>query len=231
MWIQSPHIVEIKLRNCRLCSGFARAEKQIHKPGFFDKSRADAFEPRFPIGDGSCDFEDDFEFYGDAEREAGDADDCTNRCFLDAENISKQIRDSIPDSRLIDDLISGCCNEYSESNKASHSIERTEMLPRRSEDAKSGCVGGIPRRLYIELFANAAYVLRLVLDNREHSAQEEQVACLDGLGVGAKRRGRRYELNAKLLQPAFGARRLWSFRNYHRPTCAPPSTYSTSPVT
>ena len=38
-----------------------------------------------------CDFEDDFEFYRHSEGKAGYSDDQPNRCFLDAEDISKQI--------------------------------------------------------------------------------------------------------------------------------------------
>ena len=105
------------------------------------------------------------------------------------------------------------------------------MLFGRSEDAQSRSVGGISSGLGIELFPQPANILRLVVDNREHPAKEEQVARLYRLHISAKRRRGGWELNAKVLQPAFGTARLRTFGAYHRPTCAPPSTCSTSPVT
>src|ERR1700733_9175922 len=47
------------------------------------------------------DFEDDVEFYWHPERKAGNADHQPNRCFFDAKDISKQVRDCIRDPRLV----------------------------------------------------------------------------------------------------------------------------------
>ena len=105
------------------------------------------------------------------------------------------------------------------------------MLFGCSEDAQSRSVGGISSSLGIKLFPQAAKILRLVVYNGEHPAKEEQVTRLYRLDVGAKRRRGGRELNAKVLQPAIGTALLRTFRAYHRPTCAPPSTSSTSPVT
>ena len=105
------------------------------------------------------------------------------------------------------------------------------MLFRRGENAQSRGVGGISSSLDIELFPEPANILRLVVDDREHPAKEEQVARLYRLDVSAKRRRGGWELNAKILQPAFCTARLRTFTAYHRPTCAPSSTCSTSPVT
>ena len=105
------------------------------------------------------------------------------------------------------------------------------MLFGRSEHAQSRGVGGVSSGLGIELFPQPPDILRLVVDNWEHPAKEEQVARLYRLDVSAKRRRGGWELNAKVLQPAIGAARLRTFRAYHRPTCAPSSTCSTSPVT
>ena len=55
-----------------------------------------------------CDFEDDVEFYRHAEREAGDTDDDANRCFLDAEDVAKQIGGGVGDLGLVEEVASGC---------------------------------------------------------------------------------------------------------------------------
>lgn len=104
------------------------------------------------------------------------------------------------------------------------------MLPGRSEHIQGRSVGGISSSLDIELFAKPANILRLVVDNWEHPAKKEQVARLYRLDVSAKRRRGGWELNAKVLQSAICTARLRTFNGYHRPTCAPSSTCSTSPV-
>jgi hypothetical protein len=74
------------------------------------------------------------------------------------------------------------------------------MLFRGSENAKCRSVGGIPSSFDIELFPKPAYILRFVIDHGEHPAKEEEVARLHRLHIGAERRRRRWELNAKVLQ-------------------------------
>ena len=150
--------------------------------------------------------------------------------FLDAKDISKQVRDSVRDPGLVEE-VSGGRHEHAEPNNARDSIERAQMLFRRGEGAQGRSVGGISSSFGIELFPQPAKIFRLVVDNRKHPAKEEQVARLQCLDVSAKRRRGGWELNAKVLQPALGAARLRTFSAYHRPTCAPPSTCSTSPVT
>ena len=105
------------------------------------------------------------------------------------------------------------------------------MLLGRGEDVQSRSVSGISPRLDIELFPQSAKILRLVLDNWEHPAEEEKVARLYRLDISAKGRRGRWELDAKVLQSAICTARLRIFNAYHRPACAPPSTCSTSPVT
>src|ERR1700722_1168019 len=105
------------------------------------------------------------------------------------------------------------------------------MAFRRGEDAQSCGVGRISSSINIKFFSQSANILRLVVDDREHPAKEEQIACLYSFGVSAKgRRGVR-ELNAKVLKPLICTAWLETFTAYHRPACAPPSTCSTSPVT
>ena len=90
-------------------------------------------------------------------------------------------------------------------------IERAQMLFGRSKSAQSRSVGGIPSSFDIEFFPKPAKILRLVIDNRKHPAQKEQVARLQRLDIGAKRRRSGWELYAKVLQPAFCAARLRTF--------------------
>jgi hypothetical protein len=68
------------------------------------------------------DFEDDFEFYRHPQGKAGNADYQPNQCFLDAKDISKQVRDSVRDPGLVKE-VPGSCYEHSEPDDASHSIE------------------------------------------------------------------------------------------------------------
>ena len=59
------------------------------------------------------------------------------------------------------------------------------MLLGRSEHVQCRSVGGISSSLGVELFPKPADILRLVIDNRKHSAKEEQIARLNRLDVTA----------------------------------------------
>ena len=158
------------------------------------------------------------------------ADYHANRCFLDAKDISKQVRDSVRYLRLIEEIPGGCY-KHSEPDDASHSVERAQMLLGRGEDVQSRSESGISPSLDIELFPESAKVLRLVIDNWEHPAKEEKVARLHRLDVTAEWRRGGWELNAKVSQPAICTAQVRTPTAHHRPACAPPSTCSTSPVT
>src|SRR5262249_34434377 len=69
-----------------------------------------------------CDFESDIEFYRHPKGKAGNADYQPNRCFLNAKDISKQVRNSVRDPGLVEEIPRGC-HEYSDPDDASHSIE------------------------------------------------------------------------------------------------------------
>jgi hypothetical protein len=154
----------------------------------------------------SCDFKYNVEFYRHAIGKAGDADDQPNRCFFNAKDIAKQVRDSIRDPGLIEEISVGC-DEDSEPDDTSHSVERTQMLFCSREDAQSRSVSSVSSSFGIELFPQSANVLRLVVDYREHPAKEEQVTCLYSLYVSAKRRRRGWKLNTQVLQAAIRASR------------------------
>jgi hypothetical protein len=146
----------------------------------------------------SLDLEDDFELYRHPKGQTRDTDNEPNRYFLAAEYIAKEIRDRVRHPGLIKE-VSGGSDEYADAHYAHHLVERSQVLFCSGQSAESGGVGGIPSSLYVEFFAEAAEILRLVIDNRKHAAEKEQVSGLHGLNVGAKgRRGSR-ELNAELL--------------------------------
>lgn len=69
-----------------------------------------------------CDFEDDIEFDRHAEGKAGSADYQSNRCLLDPKDIAKEVRDSVRDSGVVEE-VSGSCDENSEAHDASDPVE------------------------------------------------------------------------------------------------------------
>src|SRR5580698_9116143 len=89
-----------------------------------------------------ADLEDDLKLNRHPERKARNSDNEPNRCFLDTEDISEQVRDCVCDPGLIEEVTGGC-HKYSEPDYASHTIKRSQVLFRRSESAQSRRVDGI----------------------------------------------------------------------------------------
>jgi hypothetical protein len=81
-------------------------------------------------------FEDHIKLYRYSEKKAGDTEYEPDRSFLDAKDISKQIRNSVRDPGLVVEIAGGC-NEYSKPNDASYLIERAQVFLRRGEDAQA----------------------------------------------------------------------------------------------
>src|SRR5438309_7241228 len=104
------------------------------------------------------------------------------------------------------------------------------MLPRDSEAVQRREASRLAPRLDVELRPDAPREFRPVAFRRKHPAQKKQIARLHRFHIGAERLRRRRELDAKFFQPLLGAGRPRAFAGYHLPTCAPPSTCSTSPV-
>jgi len=177
-----------------------------------------------------ADLEEDIEHNRHAEGNAGYADDEPGGYFLYSEDIPEQIRCGIRHTRLLKEVAGGR-DKHPKAHDASHAIERAQMLPCRSESAQRCDVDGISSRFGIELLPQSSNIFRFVINNWDHTAEKEKVTRLYGFDVCAERRGGVWKLNAKLVQPALCAVRLRAFAGYHRPTCAPPSTCSTSPVT
>jgi hypothetical protein len=161
-----------------------------------------------------------------AERQAGNADHQPHR-HLVAPKTSRNRSDAASATR-------GWSKKSPE--VAMNTPSRTTRVTRSSDPRCSLAAASAPKAAVrtasrpisaSNSFAQPANILRLVIHNREHAAQEEEIARLHRLDVTTKRRCGR-KLNAKVLQPALRARLL---TGYHRPTCAPSSTCSTSPVT
>src|SRR3569833_1868432 len=105
------------------------------------------------------------------------------------------------------------------------------MTSRRSERVRCSHSRSFLSRSEIEFLSDLADVSRLVINDWKHSAQEEQPPSFDHLDVGAEWSWRIRQRYAQALQPALSAGIPSVGPTYHRPTCAPPSTCSTSPVT
>ena len=105
------------------------------------------------------------------------------------------------------------------------------MLPRDSEDIKRREVSSLAPRFHIELGADPPNYFGRVAIRGKHPAQTKQIARLHRFHICPERLRGWWELHAKFFQPLLGAGREGTFGGYHLPTCAPPSTCSTSPVT
>src|SRR5262245_30685587 len=86
-------------------------------------------------------------------------------------------------------------------------------------------------RFHIEFCADAHNEFCPASFRGKHAGKKKQIARLHRLRIYAERLRRRRQVDAKFAQPLLrtGGSRLCVI--YHRPTCAPPSTCSTSPVT
>src|SRR6266567_6223158 len=131
------------------------------------------------------DLEDDLELNRHSERQAGNPDDQPNRQFVVAEDVAKQIRSSIRNHRLIEE-ISRRRHKHTQANDTRDAIERTQVLARRGQGAQSRGAGRVASRFRIKLFSHPAKVLWLMVDHRQHSAQEKQIAGLLRFDVRAK---------------------------------------------
>src|SRR5918996_2831796 len=70
-------------------------------------------------------------------------------------------------------------------------------------------------RFYIQLRADAPNEFSPVGFRGKHPAQEKQIARLHRFHIGAKRLGRRRELDAKFFQPLLGTGWPRAFAGYH----------------
>src|SRR5260370_12283281 len=174
--------------------------------------------------------ENDFQLDRSAERKACDAIHQAARALVFSEDISQQLGSSVSYFRLIAD-ISRSGHRHAEPDNSCYFVERSQMLPRDSEDIERREVSSLAPRFHIELRADPPNYLRRVALRGKHPAQKKQIARLHRFHICPERLRRQWELDAKFFQPLLGAGRAGTFGGYHLPTCAPPSTCSSSPVT
>src|SRR5947209_9322734 len=158
--------------------------------------------------------ENDFQLDRCAERKACDAIHQAARTLVFSEDVLQQLRSGVSDFRLIAD-ISRSGHRHTEPDDARHFVERSQMLPRDSQDVERREVSRLAPRFYIELRADAANEFRPVAFRGKHPAQKKQSARLHRFHIGAEWPGRRRELDAKLFQPLLSAGRPRAFGSYH----------------
>src|SRR6267143_2196890 len=147
-----------------------------------------------------------------------------------SEDVLQQLGSGVSDLRLIAD-ISRSGHRHAEADDSRHSVERSQVLFRHSEKVERRELSRLATGFQVELRADAPSESRPAAFRGKHSAKKEQIARLHGFYVRAERLRRRGELDAEFVQPLFFAGRPRALTGHHLPTCAPPSTCSTSPVT
>src|SRR5215831_9555069 len=98
--------------------------------------------------------ENDFQLDRGAERKACDAIRQAARVLVFSEDVLQQLRSSVSDFRLIAD-ISRSGHRYAEPDDPRHVVERSQLLPRDSEDIERREVSRLAPRFHIELRAYA----------------------------------------------------------------------------
>src|SRR5438445_2646153 len=186
-----------------------------------------------------CYLENDFQLDRGAERKACDAIHQAARALVFSEDVLQQLGSGVSDLRLIAD-ISRSGHRHAEADDARHSVERSQVLFRDSENVERRELSRLATGFHVELRADAPSESRRADAPSEsrpaafrgkHSAKKEQIVRLHGFYVRAERLRRHGELDAEFVQPLLGAGGPRAFAGHHLPTCAPPSTCSTSPVT
>src|SRR6266852_3268858 len=174
--------------------------------------------------------ENDFQLDRSTERKACDAIHQAARALVFSEDISQQLGSGVSYFRLIAD-ISRSGHRHAKPDNSCYFVERSQMLPRDSEDIERRELSSLAPRFHIELPADPPTYFPHVALRGKHPAQKKQIARLHRFHICPERLRRRWELDGKFFQPLLGAGRAGNFGGYHLPTCAPPSTCSTSPVT
>src|ERR1700682_3901994 len=119
------------------------------------------------------DLKNQFKLDRGAERKACDAIHQTARALFFSEDVLEQLRSGVSDFRLIADIArSG--HRHAEPDDPRHFVERSQMLPRDSEDVERCEVSRLAPRFHIELRSDAPNEFRRVALRGKHAAQKEQ---------------------------------------------------------
>src|SRR5205807_3801689 len=160
-----------------------------------------------------CYLENDFQLDRGAERKARDAIHQAARALVFSEDVLQQLRSGVSDFRLIAN-ISRSGHRRAEPDDPRHFVERSQMLPRDSQDVERREVSRLAPRFYIELRADAPNEFRLVAFRGKHPAQKKQIARLHRFHIGAERLRWHRERDAKLSEPLLGAGRRRAVAGY-----------------
>src|SRR6266851_2883297 len=125
--------------------------------------------------------EDDFQLDRGAKRKACDAVHQTARVPVFSEDVLQQLRSGVSDSRLIANIARSGYRD-AEPDDPRHFVERSQMLPRDSENIERREVSCLAARFYIKLRADATSELCLMAFRGKHSGQKKQIACLHSSG-------------------------------------------------
>src|SRR5229473_5222376 len=98
--------------------------------------------------------ENDFQFHRGAEGKAGDAVHQAARALFFSESLLQQLRSGVSDFRLIAD-ISRSGHRRAEPHDPRHFVERSQILPRDSQDVERREVSRLAPRFYIEFSTDA----------------------------------------------------------------------------
>src|SRR6476646_611917 len=115
--------------------------------------------------------ENDFQLNRGAERKTCDAIYQTARALVFSADVLQQLRRGVSDFRLIA-YISRSGHRHAEPDDPRHLVERSQMLPRDSEDIERREVSRLAPRFYIEFRADAPNEFRPVAFRGKHPAQK-----------------------------------------------------------
>jgi hypothetical protein len=158
--------------------------------------------------------ENDFQFDRGAERKAGDAVYQTARVLVFSEDVLQQLRSGVSDFRLIAN-ISRSGHRDAEPDDPRHSVKRSQMVPRNSEDVERREVSRFAARFYIEFRADSSNECRAPAFRGKHPGQKKQIASLHSFRVCTEWLRWCRKLDTKFSQPQFGAGGPRAFARYH----------------
>jgi len=128
---------------------------------------------------------DHFQLDRGAERKACDSIHQATRTPVLSEDVSQQLRSSVRDFRLFADISRGG-HRHAEANDALDSVERSQMLPRDSEDVERRELSRLASSFHIEFRTDAPNEFRAMAFGGKHAAQKKQIARLYRFHVGTE---------------------------------------------
>src|SRR5436853_3653279 len=144
----------------------------------------------------SCHFENDFQLDRSAKRKACDAIHQAARALVFSEDVLQQLGSGVSDLRLIAD-ISRSGHRHAEADDARHSVERSQVLFRDSENVERRELSRFATGFHVELRADAPSASRPAACRGKHSAKKEQIVRSEERRVGKECRSRWWPYHQK----------------------------------